>query len=483
MAKTWEAVIGLEVHAELKTKTKIFCSCAADFGALPNTNVCPVCMGLPGAMPSLNRHAVELAIRAGLALGCEISHCSGIDRKQYFYPDLPKGYQISQDATPLCKNGVLHFSLDGEERSVGISRIHIEEDAGKLIHEGAQSLIDFNRCGVGLIEIVSEPTVRSASEAAAYLRALRSVLLACGVSDCRMQEGSLRCDVNVSVRPNGSSAMGVRTEIKNLNSFSFAEKAIAYEIERQIAKKEAGEELEPETRRYDAVEGKTVRMRAKETSVDYRFLPEPDLTPIHVTEEAIEAIRRGLPELPEQRKKRFVRDCRLTEYDASVLVSDPSLADYFELAMRDCAYPKLCANLLLTDLLRVCRSDPFSCPVLPAGLGALASLLGEGTINSATAKKLLARMTKENIDPRETVTREHLMQIRDRDQLTALIDEVIQANQQAVSDYRGGKTAALRALQGRVMAKTGGRADPILTEQLLLSALSANEESSKQEVL
>ncbi len=467
----WEAVIGLEVHAELKTKTKIFCSCAVDFGAPPNTNVCPICMGLPGAMPSLNRHAVELALRAGLALQCRISSCSGIDRKQYFYPDLPKGYQISQDTDPLCRNGRLRFSLDGEEREVGICRIHIEEDAGKLIHEGDQTMIDFNRCGVGLIEIVSEPTIRSASEAAAYLRALRGVLLACGVSDCRMQEGSLRCDVNVSVRPTGSSEMGVRAEIKNLNSFSFAEKAIVYEIDRQIEAQTAGIPLEPETRRYDAAQGKTVRMRVKETGVDYRFLPEPDLPPIHVTEAELSEIFATLPELPDERRRRLVRDCRLTEYDAAVLVSDPLLADYFEVAVEGCAYPKLCANLLLTDLLRVCESDPFFSPVPPSRLRALSELLGEGVINSATAKKLLVRMIEEDLDPYETVRRENLMQIRDRERLTALVDEVMCENPQAVCDFQNGKTAALRALQGKVMAKTGGRADPILTEQLLRSAL------------
>lgn len=473
----WEAVIGLEVHAELKTKSKIFCSCATDFGAPANTNVCPVCMGLPGAMPSLNRHAVELAIRAGLALECTVSPYSKIDRKQYFYPDLPKGYQISQDTEPLCRNGSVRFMLDGEEHRVGITRIHIEEDAGKLIHRGDRTLIDFNRCGVGLIEIVSEPTIRSAPEAATYLRTLRDVLLACGVSDCRMQEGSLRCDVNVSVRPTGSQSMGTRSEIKNINSFSFVEKAISYEIDRQIEVLERGEKLQSETRRYDEVQGKTVRMRLKETSVDYRFLPEPDLPMIRVREDELTAIAATLPELPQARRTRLAREYGLTEYDATVLVSDAGLADYFEASVKDCAYPKICANLLLSDLLRVCESDPFSSPVSATRLGTLSSLLGEGVINSATAKKLLARLIAEDFDPSEAVTREDLAQIRDPEQLRSLVDEILRENPRAVADYRSGKIAALRALQGRAMAKTGGRADPVLTEQLLQTALAPKKES------
>lgn len=468
----FEAVIGLEVHAELKTETKIFCSCSTAFGAPPNTQCCPVCMGFPGVMPNLNRRAVELAVRAGLALGCEIAKYSRTDRKQYFYPDLPKAYQISQDGRPLCRGGSLSFSSCGQERRVGITRIHIEEDAGKLIHSGGETLIDCNRCGVPLIEIVSAPDLRGAEEAADYLRALRGILLACGVSDCRMQEGSLRCDVNISLRRRGETEMGVRTEIKNLNSFVFVEKAISYEIERQSELLCRGEALHMETRRFDPASGKTVLMRTKESAVDYRFLPEPDLPPIRISHGEIERIRTELPELPAARAKRLIAAFGVTDYDASVLVSDPALADFFEAGACKTQYPKLLVNLLLNDLLRFCANDPFSSPVTADRFAELVQLLGEGTVNSSTAKKMLARLVKSDLDLRHAVETEGLAQIRDRALIATRIDEVVRANPRAVSDYKNGKHAALRALQGQVMARTAGRADPILLEELLLNALS-----------
>ncbi len=477
MNSEFEAVIGLEVHAELRTATKIFCACPTTFGAAPNTQCCPICMGMPGAMPRINRRAVELAVRAGLALGCEIAEISYTDRKHYFYPDLPKAYQISQDAVPLCKNGSLEIGSGETSRKIGITRIHIEEDAGKLIHRGGETLIDCNRCGVPLIEIVSAPDLRSAAEASAYLRALRGVLLACEVSDCRMQEGSLRCDVNLSLRRRGTCEMGARTEIKNLNSFAFVEKAIAYEFERQSEVLRRGETLQAETRRYDVPSGKTQLMRIKERTIDYRFLPEPDLPPIHLDRDFIESIRKALPELPSARALRMVSQYAITPADAEVLVTEPALADYYEQAAGTTRHAVVLVHLLLTDLLRVCTWDPFLAPVLPTRLAELAELLGEGIINSATAKKLLARLTRADFDPRATVAAEHLEQITDRTELAHLVHEILQANPRAVSDYRNGKNAALRALQGQAMAKTAGRAEPRLLERLLLDALK--EESNE----
>ena len=430
-------------------------------------------------MPRLNRRAVELAIRAGLALGCEIAEVSQTDRKQYFYPDLPKAYQISQDESPLCKNGFLTVSTKEGTRRVAISRIHIEEDAGKLIHRGAHTFVDCNRCGVPLIEIVSAPDLRSPEEASAYLRKLRSILLTCGISDCRMQEGSLRCDVNISLRPSGSKSFGVRTEIKNLNSFSFVEKAIAYEIARQKEVLARGGDVVCETRRFDATDGKTYPMRAKETSVDYRFLPEPDLPPIWVSEKDIERIRTELPELPDAREARLIQTYGLTPYDASVLVSEPMLADFFEEGAPLTEYPKLLVNLLLSELLRHCASDPFTSPVSARRLAELSQLLGEGIINSATGKKLLLRLLDHDFDLRLTIEREGLAQICDREQIFALAKRVLEEQPRAAADYRNGKSAALRALQGKGMALSGGRADPILLESIFLELLSPHSDETR----
>ncbi|MBR3895252.1 MAG: Asp-tRNA(Asn)/Glu-tRNA(Gln) amidotransferase subunit GatB [Clostridia bacterium] len=467
----FEAVIGLEVHAELRTKTKIFCSCPTDFGAEPNTQCCPICMGLPGSMPSLNRRVVELAAMAGLALHCTVSPISRTDRKQYFYPDLPKAYQISQGEVPLCRNGYLVLKTAEGERRIGISRIHIEEDAGKLMHENGKTLIDYNRSGVPLIEIVSEPHLRSGREAADYLRTLRAILVSCGVTDGKMQEGSLRCDVNVSVRPVGMKTFGVRTEIKNLNSFTFVEKAIEYEIARQIALIERGEGVRMETRRYDAVSGETVLMRRKEQAEDYRFIVEPDLPPILLTETEIEALRQCLPEFPDARAARLVREYGLAEKDARTLCQDVALGNYFEAAAKSCAYPRLVSNLLLSELLRHCDGAEFVSPVSADRLAALADLMGEGTVNSATVKKLLLRLCEGDFDPRLVVEQEDLGQIRDKAKLRTVALEVIAENPRAVADYRNGKNAALRSLQGRLMAKTGGRAEPILSEKIMKELL------------
>lgn len=467
----YEAVIGLEVHAELKTNSKVFCTCSTAFGASPNTQCCPVCMGLPGAMPMLNRRAVELAVMAGVLLNCKIAPVSRIDRKQYFYPDLPKAYQISQGDIPLCRNGYLELEVGTQKKRVGIARIHIEEDAGKLIHEGSNSLIDYNRCGIGLIEIVSEPSIRSGEEAATYLRTLRALLSACAISDCKMQEGSLRCDVNISVRKKGSQAFGVRTEIKNLNSFAFVQKAIDHEFVRQCELLETGGAVEAQTRRFDPATGKTYVMRSKESVSDYRFLIEPDLLPISISEEEIAQIATQIPELPSARSARLCQSFGIRKADADILVSDVLLADYFEAVAKDTKAPVIALNLLLGEVLRMSEGELFSTPIPPHRLGALATLLDAGTINHSTAKKLLSRLAVSDFDPIDVIEKEGLAQIRDESVLRAVLDEVLALNVRAVNDYKNGKTAAMRALQGQAMAKTAGRADPVLLEKLLLIAL------------
>lgn len=472
----YEVTVGLEVHAELKTASKIFCACPTRFGALPNTQCCPVCMGLPGALPTLNRRVVELGVMAGLALDCEISRLSRTDRKQYFYPDLPKAYQISQNHAPLCQNGRLTFSSEnGRQKTVDVVRIHIEEDAGKLIHVGEETRIDCNRCGVPLIEIVSAPQLSDGAEAVAYLKALRAILLTCGISDCRMQEGSMRCDVNVSVRRWGSDTLGVRTEIKNINSFSFVERAIRYEAERQIELLERGETVRSETRRYDEATGTTVCMRVKERAEDYRYLTETDLLPIRLEEAEIERLRAELPELPAARQARLVRQYGLALADAQILVGERALADYFEEAAEHTGFPTLLVHLLLSDLLRYCEQDPFSSPVSASRLGELAELMGKRTVNSATAKKLLAKLREADFSPAETVRREGLEQICDEARIAALVMRAVEELPRAVADYHGGKKAALQALLGKMMAYSLGLADPEICERLLLQRLKRED--------
>ena len=470
--ETYETVIGLEIHAELSTKTKIFCSCPNRFGEKPNTLCCPICLGLPGAMPSLNRRAVELTVLAGLALHCEISPISRMDRKQYFYPDLPKGYQVSQAEYPICKNGYLDITVDGEGRRIRIQRIHLEEDAGKLIHTDSETLVDYNRSGVPLIEIVSEADLRSGKEAAAYMRELRAVLRDAGISDCKMQEGSMRCDVNLSVRRCGETALGERTEIKNLNSFAFAEKAIAYEGQRQIGLLERGESVARETRRYDASRGITEVMREKEREQDYRFQPEPDVPPFSLSEEFIESLRRTLPEPRDEKRARIIGQYQLTEGEAQILLSDSALLSYFEHTAKETEYPGIALNLILTELLRLQTGEIFSTSVSEQTLGELATLAGKGEINRTMAKTLLLRLANgEEGSPIEIANREGLLQIHDERMINTWIDEVLSEQDRAVRDYLGGKTNAIRALQGGVMAKSRGRANPALAERLLKAAL------------
>ena len=464
--KGYEMVIGLEVHVELKTKTKIFCDCKTDFGAEPNTHVCPVCMGMPGTLPVLNKKVVDYAIKAGLATNCSIARFSKQDRKNYFYPDLPKAYQISQYDLPLCEHGYVDIETADGSKRIGITRIHIEEDAGKLVHDAKLgTLIDCNRCGVPLIEIVSEPDIRSAEEADAYLRKLRAAILYTGVSDCKMNEGSLRCDVNLSVRKPGEP-FGTRTEMKNINSFQFIAKAIDYEYRRQVDALESGESVVQETRRFDADSGKTYSMRKKEDANDYRYFPDPDLPPIVITEEKLAALKAEIPMLPDERKKLYTETYGLTAYDSEVITNELAVADYFEKTACATRYPKLAANMLITDILRSYDSENGDLPVKPERLAALADLLGDGKINSSTGKKIVGELLVSDFDPAVYVAEHGLEQINDRAVLEQAVREVLMSDAKSVASYKAGKTAALKALVGKVMAKTGGKANPVIVNEL-----------------
>lgn len=479
----YEMVIGLEVHAELCTETKLFCACPVTFGAPPNTQCCPVCMGMPGALPVLNRRAIEFGIRAGLAANCTIAEVCCMDRKQYFYPDLPKAYQISQYDQPLCANGFLEINCKGGTKRIGITRMHIEEDAGKLIHDGGNgTLLDCNRCGVPLLEIVSEPDLRTAEEAVAYVRALRSLLLYVEVSDGKMQEGSLRCDVNLSVRKKGEKAFGTRTEMKNINSFTFIAAAIEYEFHRQVDLLESGGKVSAETRRFDQSSGKTLPMRSKESSADYRFLPDPDLLPVTITRREVEETARKLPMLAAARCALYREGYAIGEQECAVLTRDRALADSFEEAVRHTSYPTILAHLMTGELLRLLPAD-FSAaelPKRPALLGKIADMMGEGSINSSTAKRLVNEVLYHDNDPEALVRARGWEQIRDRAVLASLVREVIANAPKAVADYRSGKTAAAKAIVGRVMAKTEGRGDAALIDALVLSFLNETQGSESE---
>ncbi len=471
----YEVVIGLEIHVELKTKSKIFCSCPTVFGAAPNTQVCPICLGLPGTLPTLNRQAVEYAVTAGLALDCEIARYSKFDRKNYTYPDLPKAYQISQYDLPICRHGRLSIATDGGEKDIGITRIHLEEDAGKLIHSPELgTLIDCNRCGVPLIEIVTEPDIRSAAEAVAFLEKLRATIVYTGVSDCKMNEGSLRCDVNLSVRRIGDPVLGTRTETKNLNSFQSVRRAIEYETERQIALLDSGEKVVQETRRFDQSDGRTYTMRRKEDADDYRYFPDPDLAPISLDETYIESIRRSLPVLPEQRKRKYVKEYGLTASDAQLITGRRDVADHFEAAAVGTRYPKTLANLLITEGFRMLEPDE-AIPVSPESLARLAELVGNGEINSGAGKRVLCEIWEKGGTPDETVDRLGLRQLSDEASLRAAVDDAIKNIPAAVADYKNGKTKAFGAIMGQAMRATGGRADPEMLKKLILEALSLEE--------
>ena len=483
LASRYEPVIGLEVHAQLLTRTKLFCGCANRFGAPPNTLVCPVCLGLPGALPVLNRKAVTLALRAALATGSTLHPVSVFERKNYFYPDLPKGYQISQYEKPLATGGFVAITVaDGGERRVRLARIHMEEDAGKLLHEGfpwsgEKSGVDLNRAGVPLIEIVSEPDLHGPEEAHAYLTALRGVLLYAGVSDCNMEEGSLRCDANVSVRPWGTEALCTRAEIKNLNSFRNVARAVEYEIARQVALVESGGAVVQETRLWNAERGETAPMRSKEDAHDYRYFPEPDLPPLVVSREWVEDARASLPELPAERRRRFATEYALPGYDAGVLTQERDVAEYFEAAARASGNAKAVSNWVMTEVLRKLKEGGrgiASCPVGPAALAGLVRLIDQGTISGRIAKDVFERMWATGEEAAAIVGREGLTQLSDESALEAVVAEVVADSPDQAASYRGGKAAALGWFVGQVMRRTGGRANPQRVNAILRKALGGD---------
>ena len=472
----YEVIIGLEVHAELSTKTKIFCSCPTKFGAAPNTQTCPICMGMPGTLPVLNEKVVEYAVKAGLATNCEISRNSKNDRKNYFYPDLPKAYQISQYDKPLCEHGYVEIDTKEGKKKIRLTRIHIEEDAGKLNHDefAGGSLVDLNRAGVPLIEIVSEPDLRSSEEVEEYLRRLKSILEYIEVSDCKMQEGSFRADVNVSVRKKGDSKLGTRTEMKNMNSFRSITRAIEYEIDRQIDVIEDGGEVEQETLRWDDVSGKTFPMRDKEDAQDYRYFPDPDLVAIKLSEEYIENIKNTLPELPESRKERYLKEYGLSEKDANIITSSKYLSDLFEGAIKVCNNPKAVNNWIISDISRILNEtemEPIEIPFDSNQLGKLVILIDKGTISSSIAKKVLVEMFEHPRDPEDIIDEKGWVQISDERAIKEVVLKVLEANPQSVADYKGGKDKALGFLVGQAMKETRGKANPQMLNQMFLEEL------------
>ena len=474
----YEAVIGLEVHAQLLTSSKIFCSCPTTFGAEPNTQTCPVCTGMPGSLPVLNRKAVEFAMRLALATHSEIAPFSLFARKNYFYPDLPKGYQISQYELPIATGGWIEIPTeDGGRKRIGLIRIHMEEDAGKLLHDEVEpySYVDFNRTGVPLLEVVSEPDIRSPREAVEYLKMLRAILQYLEICDGDMEKGSFRCDANVSIRPKGLEGFGTRTEVKNMNSFRHVERALSYEIERQKRVLEEGGEVVQETRLWDPQKGITVPMRGKEEAHDYRYFPDPDLVPLVISEDWIKEVKQGLPELPLERRERFVKEYRIPEYDAGVLTSSKALADYYERCVELFPEPKQVSNWVMSELLRLLNEEgkePEECPLPPEGLAELLSLVKEGTISGKIAKEVFEEMYRTGRGAREIVKERGLQQISDEGLLRKVVQEVLKAHPEEVAEYRKGKEKLLGFFVGQVMKATRGRANPQLANRLLREALT-----------
>lgn len=474
--KNYETVIGLEVHVELATKTKIFCGCSTAFGAKPNANTCPVCTGMPGSLPVLNKQVLEYAVAVGLALNCEITRNSKFDRKNYFYPDNPQNYQISQLYLPICRNGKVEIEAENGKKAVRIHEIHMEEDAGKLVHDEWQdtSLVDYNRSGVPLIEIVSEPDMRSAQEVIAYLDKLRMTIQYLGASDCKLQEGSMRADVNLSVREAGSDTFGTRTEMKNLNSFKAITRAIENETNRQIDLLESGEKVVQETRRWDDEKEYSYAMRSKEDAQDYRYFPEPDLVPIEISEDWLEQIRAAQPELREEKLARYKEQYGLPDYDAEIITASKKLADIFEETAEICQKPKKVSNWLMGETMRLLKEhgqEPEDIAFSPENLAKLVNLADSGAVTNTVAKEVFALVFSDNIDPERYVEEKGLKSVNDEGKLRTVIEEVIQKNPQSVEDYRNGKQKAIGFLVGQTMKAMKGQANPAMVNQILKELL------------
>ena len=473
----FEPVIGLEVHAQLNTETKIFCSCSTTFGAGANSHTCPVCLGMPGVLPMLNRQVVDHALRMAIATGCRINRTSRFARKNYFYPDLPKGYQISQYELPIAEHGVVTIETENGTKDIGITRIHMEEDAGKLVHAPDRpfSMVDYNRTGVPLIEIVSEPDLRTPEQAGAYLRKLRAILRYIDISDGNMEEGSFRCDANVSIRPAGQTGLGTRTELKNLNSFKHVEKALQFEIARQRDIIADGGHVVQETRLWDPARNRTTSMRGKEEAHDYRYFPDPDLLPLTIDDEWISEVRRSLPELPDDRKQRFVRDFGLPAYDAAILTASRQLADYFEACVERFPQPKQVSNWVMGSLLGLLKTKDVPAdrsPVPPENLAELLALIEKGTISGKIAKTVFDEMAETGEPPRRIVEKKGLVQVTDADAIAAVVDRVLSRCPDEVAAYRGGRTRLIGFFVGQVMKETRGKANPKLVNQCLVQKLN-----------
>jgi aspartyl-tRNA(Asn)/glutamyl-tRNA(Gln) amidotransferase subunit B len=474
--KRYETVIGLEVHVELHTKSKIFCGCSTEFGAPPNTHTCPVCLGHPGVLPVLNRQALEFAMKAAMALNCEIASETKFDRKNYFYPDSPKAYQISQYDQPIGRNGWIDIEVNGETKRIGITRLHLEEDAGKLTHVdgGYASLVDFNRVGTPLVEIVSEPDIRSPEEARAYLEKLRAIMQYCEVSDVKMEEGSMRCDANISIRPWGQKEFGTRAELKNMNSFRGVQRALEYEEERQADLLDAGEEVVQETRRWDEGQGKTFSMRSKEEAHDYRYFPDPDLVHVFIDEEWKERVRATIPELPDARRARYQSEYGLPAYDAGVITSSKKLADLFEQSLNHTKDAKAVSNWIMGDLLGYLNQNGLEfdqVKITGQGLGEMIGLIENGTISTKIAKTVFKNMLETGKLPKQIVEEQGLVQISDEGAILAIVDKVIEGNPQSVADYKAGKEKAIGFLVGQVMKESRGKANPGLVNKLIVERL------------
>lgn len=476
---SFETIIGLEIHVELNTKSKIFCSCSTEFGAVPNQNTCPICLGLPGTLPVINEEVVNLAIKAGSALDCEINMINKMDRKNYFYPDLPKAYQTSQFDLPICKGGHIDIEAGGNSKRIRLNRIHIEEDAGKLIHleDEPFSLIDYNRVGVPLIEIVTEPDMRSVEEAVTFLKSLKSILEYSEISDCRMEQGSLRCDANISIRKIGEEILNTKVELKNLNSFRELQKALEKEENRQVELYTFGEEykIKQETRRWDSGKGRTVAMRSKEDSHDYRYFPEPDLVPIVIKEDQINSIKATLPEMPSVKKSRFIKDYGLKEKEALIIVDDKPLSHYFEDLVKSGADPKIASNWVLGDILRLLNSRELlssDIPVSPEALYDLLTLIEEGKISNTAGKEIFEEMFDTGKSAVTIVKEKGLTQISDESELESLVETILKDNPASIKDFRDGKVQAAGFLMGQLMKASKGKANPKLAKELLGQKLS-----------